>query len=263
MQNTSSYISNMAGANLIRDGSSFWYIQPSYIYDPANNVNTIEYIWEQVDPNIYYSMISYLFRVNYIFNDSYILTGTFRSDGSSKFSPDNRYANFPAFAVGWNISKENFMKEMKWIDKLKVRASWGKLGNDKIQYWERYSRVESNIITIFGINSDPNIGASYGLTGKSRPEMGSDHTRPMRDSNSDSSKAGSQPSWIITTSKRMISWFFYRSRDISAMVRAQKKGSMPGPWSTGDLSLISPGATRQENSSIISASLAPQSTMKC
>ncbi|MCK9422884.1 MAG: TonB-dependent receptor [Bacteroidales bacterium] len=165
MQNTTSDGFDLLGKNLIRDASSFWYIQPAYIYDPANNVNTINNILEQVDNNLYYSMISFLFRVNYVFNKRYILTATFRSDGSSKFAQNNRYANFPSFALGWNVSQEKFMQNIKWLNKLKLRGSWGKLGNDKIPYWDRYARVESNILAIFGINNDPNTGASYGING--------------------------------------------------------------------------------------------------
>jgi TonB-linked SusC/RagA family outer membrane protein len=165
MQNTTSDGFNLSGANLLRDGSSFWYIQPSYIYDPTNNVNTISSIYESVDMNQYYSMISYLFRVNYVFDKRYILTATFRSDGSSKFSANSRYATFPSFALGWNVSQEKFMQNISWLNKLKLRASWGKLGNDKIPYWDRFARVESNILTIFGINDDPNTGASFGING--------------------------------------------------------------------------------------------------
>ena len=165
MQNTTSDGFELSGANIIRDARNFWYIQPSYIYDPTNNVNTISSINESVDLNMYYSMISYLFRVNYVFNKKYILTATFRSDGSSKFAADNRYATFPSFALGWNVSQENFMKDMTWLNKLKVRASWGKLGNDKINYWDRFARIESNIVTIFGTSNNPNTGASYGMNG--------------------------------------------------------------------------------------------------
>ncbi len=165
MQNTTSDGFSMSGANLIRDGANFWYIQPSYIYDPTNNVNTISSISESVDMNQYYSMISYLFRVNYVFNKRYVLTATLRSDGSSKFAQDNRYAYFPSFALAWNVSQESFMQDITWLNKLKVRGSWGQLGNQNIPYWDRYARVESNILAIFGTNSDPNTGASFGING--------------------------------------------------------------------------------------------------
>ncbi|MCX6252284.1 MAG: TonB-dependent receptor [Bacteroidetes bacterium] len=165
MQNTSSTAMGMVGSNILRDDPNFWFILPNNIYDPANGVNNINSIYDRVDINLNYSMISYLLRVNYVFNNRYILTATFRSDGSSKFSENNRYANFPSFAAAWNVSQEKFMKEIKFISKLKLRGSWGKLGNDKIPYNRRYAQVQSNIITIFGTDGSPNSGASYGLNG--------------------------------------------------------------------------------------------------
>ncbi len=79
------------------------------------------------------SFISYLARVNYSFKDRYLLTATFRADGSSKFSPSNRWGYFPSVGLGWVMSEEPFMEPIrKHVDFLKLRASWGKLGNDKI-----------------------------------------------------------------------------------------------------------------------------------
>ncbi len=79
------------------------------------------------------SFISYLARLNYSYNDRYLLTATFRADGSSKFSPTNRWGYFPSVGLGWVLSEENFMKPLqKYVNFLKLRASWGKLGNDKI-----------------------------------------------------------------------------------------------------------------------------------
>jgi len=165
MQNTSSTAMGMLGSNILRDDPNFWYISPINIYDLPNGVNNINSIYDNVDASMNYSMISYLFRVNYVFNKRYILTATFRSDGSSKFSENNRYANFPSFAAAWNVSQENFMKNVKFMSKLKLRGSWGKLGNDKIAYDRRYAQVQSNIITIFGTNGSSNSGASFGVNG--------------------------------------------------------------------------------------------------
>ena len=165
MQNTTSEKFELPGENVLRDGEDFWYINPSYIVDPNNNVNTVARIKNSVDANLYYSMISYLFRVNYTYNSKYLLTVTFRRDGSSKFSKENRYSNFPSFAAGWNISRESFMKNISAISKLKLRASWGVIGNEKIAYYDRYARVESGLINIFGTNQSPYVGASYGKSG--------------------------------------------------------------------------------------------------
>jgi TonB-linked SusC/RagA family outer membrane protein len=165
MQNTTSEWYSITGANIIRDGESFWYINPSYIEDPANNVNNVSTIGNGVDINLYYSMISYLFRVNYTFNNKYILTATFRRDGSSKFIEDNRYSNFPSFAAGWNISREKFMENVPVISRLKLRASWGQIGNEKIAYTRQFSVVQSNIVAIFGNPSAAYPAASYGELG--------------------------------------------------------------------------------------------------
>ena len=162
--NTSEYMS-LDGKNLKRDGSDFWYIHPINVYDPTQSVNTISSINNGI--GVYNSMISYLLRVNYTFNQKYIATITFRRDGSSKFSQGNRWSNFPSFALGWNISRENFMKSVKVISKLKLRSSWGKVGNDKIPWEARYSNVEE-VIAVFGNTLVPNSGASYGLNGNEK-----------------------------------------------------------------------------------------------
>jgi TonB-linked SusC/RagA family outer membrane protein len=74
-------------------------------------------------------------RVNYAFDNKYLLEANFRYDGSSNFPPNSRWGFFPSFAAGWNISEEAFIKNnaaLSFIDLLKIRASWGQLGNDRI-----------------------------------------------------------------------------------------------------------------------------------
>ena len=79
------------------------------------------------------SFISYLARINYSYADKYIVSATYRIDGSSKFSPNKRWGYFPSIGLGWVVTEEDFMKNLtKKINYLKLKASWGKLGNDKI-----------------------------------------------------------------------------------------------------------------------------------
>ena len=165
MQNTTSEKLELTGENILRDSKDFWYISPSSILDASNNVNQVATISNTVDPNLYYSMISFLFRANYTYSGKYILTATFRRDGSSKFSQQNRYSNFPSFAAGWNMEKEKFMQYVPMISHLKIRGSWGIIGNDKIPYNNRYARVESGLVTIFGASEAANAAASYGVNG--------------------------------------------------------------------------------------------------
>ncbi|MGC1391147.1 MAG: TonB-dependent receptor, partial [Bacteroidales bacterium] len=164
MQKASSENFSMTGKNIIRTSPDFWYFNPNYIYDPTNGVNTLGSISNGVDPNQNYSMISYLFRANYTYNSRYILTATFRRDGSSKFSSSNRYGNFPSFAAGWIVSKEHFMESLPFISNLKVRGSWGIIGNDKIAYDKQYSLTQT-MVTVLGNPPTANSANTYSVTG--------------------------------------------------------------------------------------------------
>lgn len=77
-----------------------------------------------------YRTESYLGRVRYNFAERYHVEAAFRRDGSSRFHPDNRWGNFWSLGASWIISEENFLKKYDWIDMLKLRASYGEVGND-------------------------------------------------------------------------------------------------------------------------------------
>jgi len=78
------------------------------------------------------TLTSYLGRVTYDFDNKYLLSASFRQDGSSKFGPKNKYGNFPSASIGWRISEEPFMKSITAIDELKLRGSYGVVGNQNI-----------------------------------------------------------------------------------------------------------------------------------
>lgn len=75
---------------------------------------------------------SYFGRVNYAFKDRYLLNASIRADGSSKFIGNQRWGYFPSVGAGWVISNEPFMKDQKIFDNLKIRGSWGKIGNASV-----------------------------------------------------------------------------------------------------------------------------------
>jgi TonB-dependent starch-binding outer membrane protein SusC len=77
-------------------------------------------------------LASYLGRFQYKLMDRYLITGTVRRDGSSNFGKDYRWGTFPAFGLGWVISKEEFLADSKTINLLKLRGGWGKLGNQNV-----------------------------------------------------------------------------------------------------------------------------------
>lgn len=73
---------------------------------------------------------SYLARARYNYMSKYFIEGSFRTDGSSRFHPDNRWGSFFSVGAAWDITQENFMKDVKWVDFLKLRASYGEVGNN-------------------------------------------------------------------------------------------------------------------------------------
>ncbi len=79
-----------------------------------------------------YALESYMARLNYSFNDKYMATLTYRLDGSSRLAPGNKYKSYPALSFGWNISSEDFMKKITFLDNLKLRAGVGQTSNQSI-----------------------------------------------------------------------------------------------------------------------------------
>ena len=80
--------------------------------------------------NYDYKTESYLGRVRYNYDEKYFVDFSYRRDGSSKFAKDNRWGNFFSFGANWNVKKEDFMKNVDWVNDLRVRASYGEVGND-------------------------------------------------------------------------------------------------------------------------------------
>lgn len=95
------------------------------------------------------AMISYLGRANYVYDDKYYLTATFRRDGTSRLAKENRWGNFPSFSGAWRISKEESF-DVPWINDLKIRGNWGRLGNSSIGDWDYIGTINQSIVTVFG-----------------------------------------------------------------------------------------------------------------
>jgi len=75
---------------------------------------------------------SFFGRLNYSYDSKYLFTATLRADGSSKFGENNKYGYFPSFALGWNLTEEDFLSSSETINNLKLRASWGQTGSQEI-----------------------------------------------------------------------------------------------------------------------------------
>lgn len=88
-----------------------------------------------------WSLLSYLGRVNYNYNSKYYLTASLRTDGSSRFGAENKFGLFPSVALAWRVSDENFMKEIRMVNELKLRASYGKTGNNNIGNYDHLATI--------------------------------------------------------------------------------------------------------------------------
>lgn len=114
--------------------------------------------------NEYNSMISYLGRVMYNYDDRYYLSASVRVDGSSRFVRSNKYATFPALSAAWRVSGEKFMKNQHLFDNLKIRAGWGRVGNQNIDNAAYQSTIGASDY-VFGSNADRVIGTNVGSIG--------------------------------------------------------------------------------------------------
>lgn len=95
-------------------------------------------------------LASYFARASYDFDARYMIQFTIRRDGSSRFGSNNHWATFPSVSAGWNIMNEKFMEKADWLNNFKLRASWGKNGNENIGNFQYVALTSTNNNAIFG-----------------------------------------------------------------------------------------------------------------
>lgn len=102
----------------------YFSLNPNYWILPngASGVTNYSYAYQN-------SLYSQFAKLDYAFADKYLFGATFRRDGSSVFGSESRYGTFPSFSAGWIVSQESFMQGVSWINNLKLRGSWGKMGS--------------------------------------------------------------------------------------------------------------------------------------
>ena len=91
-----------------------------------------------------WSLLAYIARANYAYKDKYLLSASFRREGSSRFGLQNKYGNFPSASIGWRVSSEEFLSGVNWLSDLKLRASYGKTGNNDIGNYNSLSFLSAN-----------------------------------------------------------------------------------------------------------------------
>ena len=151
---------NLGGGrrNVIGDDRHLWYLNAGEA-EGQTNFNNAE-SW---------GMMSFLGRVNYGYLDRYLLTASLRADGSSRFGSENRWGIFPSVALGWAISEEPFMQDVETFTTLKLRGSFGVIGNDRIGPYPGRPVVSGNINAVFGV--DPSLYYGASLIALANPEV--------------------------------------------------------------------------------------------
>ncbi|MBG6234163.1 TonB-linked SusC/RagA family outer membrane protein [Pedobacter sp. CAN_A7] len=122
-----------------------------------------------------YTRQSIISRLAYTFDDKYLFEGQFRRDGSSIFAPGKQWGNFPSVSAGWRINKEEWFSErITFFDELKLRASYGSLGNDNVnafQYYDNYTLVGNGFVAMPPGGGTPTIQPGLALTKLANPNI--------------------------------------------------------------------------------------------
>jgi TonB-linked SusC/RagA family outer membrane protein len=107
---------------------------PSNSYEDASLENAEEVVDNYINGGDIYDtrLLSYFTRVQYDYKGRYLFSALIRRDGSTRFGPENRFGYFPSFSAGWIMSEESFLYDSSWLDFLKLRVSYGIVGNDRI-----------------------------------------------------------------------------------------------------------------------------------
>lgn len=111
------------------------------------------------------ALAGFLFRLSYNYDQKYYVDATIRRDGSVRFARENRWGTFPGISAAWRISSERFMQKYRnWIDDIKIRVSWGQLGNQEVTSYAYLSRIGTYPNYVFG-NNPQNVGRGYYSSG--------------------------------------------------------------------------------------------------
>jgi TonB-linked SusC/RagA family outer membrane protein len=121
-----------------------------------------------------WSLASYMGRVNYELAGKYLFQATLRADGSSRLAPEKKWASFPGASIGWRMIDESFMSGVNFISELKLRASYGEVGNTSVAPYQTLGRLRRTVYSLgdtpylgFGLNEIPNSGLGWEISSTS------------------------------------------------------------------------------------------------
>ena len=141
-----------------------------FMFDNIHEMDNGEKMYSIGGSQSDWALLSLMARLNYSYEDKYLLTATVRRDGSSRFGPNNHYAVFPSFSLGWNLTNEKFMnKRPNWLTTTKIRLSWGKNGNENIGNFKYTVLTSPGNNAIFG--SSENVINGVKASGLANPDL--------------------------------------------------------------------------------------------
>ena len=144
------------------EGVKFWDLgKGSYLSDGKASMGSGKNITER--------LLSFFARANYSYKDKYMVTASIRHEGSSKFAADNRWANFWSLSGGWRISNEEFMKDISWVNDLKLRFGYGVTGNNNFSSSYMANTLGSDV---YWMLPDGTWAYSYGKSQNINPNLG-------------------------------------------------------------------------------------------
>lgn len=159
--------STMTGTKLPFD-SQLWY--------QLNSVSALDAFGSDL---VQSSLVSYMGRVNYSFNNKYLLTASARWDGASQLAPSHKWDFFPSAAVAWRLDQEEFVKQISWVDQLKLRFGFGNTGNAAVGPYTTEGRLQTLYYTYGAsvqpgyVSSDASLATPISFP---NPQLGWEHT---------------------------------------------------------------------------------------
>ena len=168
-------VSLLAGYGTQSNKSSFRSMTARQIQDEAMGIDALDMVPPEntvlVSRSSEWRLQSYFARANYNYRGKYLLTANFRSDGSSKFAPGNRWGYFPSASAAWRFSREGFAKRLDWLSDGKIRMGYGASGNNRVGDFAYYSQANLTNIQYWYAPNNQALAPGFAITAASNPDL--------------------------------------------------------------------------------------------
>lgn len=193
---------NLSGSNTLKDIFDSW--QLAYL----NNANNTSQAAANGRPDDAYRRVSYFGRVGWSYKDTYMANATLRADGSSRFASGHRFGYFPSLSAGWVITNEKWMAPVtRWMDFLKLRASWGQVGNNSIG---NYLYLASVTLESAGYNFGTGYGSDKNIYGAYSARLGNEE---LKWETSEQTDLGLDARFLNERLNINLDWYWKKTKD--------------------------------------------------